>query len=76
MLHLDLNAEKYDSPERLVNFLKMCIRDRPQVELSGLRLAVGGSGVELLGADPEPFAFQMCIRDRNVGFGLSKTTID
>ena len=31
----------------------------PEVKLRGLRLAVGGSGVDLLGADPEQFAFHL-----------------
>lgn len=31
----------------------------PEVELRGLRQAVGGGGVDLLGADPETFAFHL-----------------
>ena len=31
----------------------------PEVKLRGLRLAVGGGGIDLLGADPEPFAFHL-----------------
>ena len=31
----------------------------PEIELCGLRLAVGRGGVDLLGADPETFAFHL-----------------
>jgi len=31
----------------------------PEVKLRGLRLAIGGGGIDLLGADPEPFAFHL-----------------
>ncbi len=47
----------------------------PKVELGGLRLAVGGSGVDLLGADPEPFAFHLSACRRYSGTELAPDTV-
>ena len=56
---LERFGELFGDVRKAMSFIPRDSDELPEVKLRGLRLAVGGGGIDLLGADPEPFAFHL-----------------